>query len=169
MVWLKVGRAVLMAAAVAACGAPAPSHPPRIAIETVGLLADERVYADHTEYELQDGRTWARPNDEFRIAYQAPSGSTLFIAGADDGGPYVLMIGGQDGLPPECTHAIGYGGTDLGDGIAVEDFLWPKAPGYAGDLSPTTYPTTTRFCLDDQGRVAARVDISMLADASPSP
>lgn len=167
--WFKVSRLVWLFAVVAACGAPAPSAPRSISIQTVGLLADERVYADHTEYILADGRMWTRPNGEFRVAYQAPSGSTLFIAGTDDRGPYVILVGGQDGLPSECAHAIGYGGTDLGSGVAVEGFVWPKAPGFAGDASPTSYPTTTRFCLDDQGRVAARVEITKPAASSASP
>jgi hypothetical protein len=166
---LVTSRLAVLVAVLAACGVPAPSSPRWVSIETVGILADERVYADHTEYILSDGRMWTRQNDGFRIAYQAPSGSTLFVAGSDDDGAYVLLVGGQDGLPPECAHAIGYGGTDLGSGVAVEGFVWPKAPGFAGETIPTTYPTTTRFCLDDQARISGHVDIAGLAPSSPAP
>jgi hypothetical protein len=156
----RVGTVLLIGAAVTACGAPLPSRPSPIAIETIGLLADEQIYADHTVFILADGRRWERPNDEFRIAYQAPAGSTLFIAGTDSRGTYVLLVGGQDGLPAQCQHAIGYGGVDFGDGVAAEGFLWRKAPAYQGGAAGTVYRTTTRFCLDDQGRVASRADLT---------
>jgi hypothetical protein len=158
--WLRLGSILFTVAALAACGQQTPSRPSPIAIHTIGLLADEQVYKDHTVYVLADGRRWDRPNAAFRIAYQAQSDSTLFIAGEDGQGTYVLLVGGQDGLPADCKHAIGNGGVDFGDGIAAEGFLWRKAPTYQGAPSGTVYPSTIRFCLDDEGRVARRADLT---------
>jgi hypothetical protein len=158
--WSRLGISILAVGSVAACGAPAPTRPSPVAILTIGILADQQIYADPTLFALADGQTWERPNDDFRYAYQAPSGSTLFIARVHGRGADVLLIGGQDDLPAECRHAIGYGGIDWADGVEAEGFLWHKAPTNAGKPAGTLYPTTTRLCLDDQGRVASRAQLT---------
>ena len=163
-------RAVLGLIAVlvcASCGgaSPGPSssppqRPPAIEADTIGLLVGEHVYADRTEFLLANGTSWTRPNSGFRRVYDRPAGSTLFIAGSDSSGPWVLLVGGQDGLPSDCTHAIGYGGVDFGDGVAAAGFLWPKAPSFSGTADTSIYGSLTRFCLDNQARVSGRVDLS---------
>jgi hypothetical protein len=54
----------------------------------------------------------------------------LFVAGIDGQGEYVLLIGGQDGLPEDCPYALRHGGRDWGDAIEAQGLLWLKANGF---------------------------------------
>jgi hypothetical protein len=115
---------------------------------------------ERTTYSLVDGRTWVRPNDQFRILYELQSGATLFVAGSDNDGEYVLLIGGQDGLPAACRYALRYGGRDWGDSIESQNLLWEKAPAFVGlngpDLqSGSAYPDNAGFCLNDKAQVTS--------------
>jgi hypothetical protein len=149
---------VLTIAIVAGCGGiPVKPAPPNL--DTVGPLAGVSEGAESITYTLADGTVWAQPRDQFRILYDMPSGPTLFVAGTDRHGRYVLLIGGQDGLPDECTYALRYGGTEWGDSIESQGLLWAKAKGFAplpdGPTSGGEYPGNAGFCLDDHGAVTS--------------
>ena len=161
--------AVIISAVLAGgCGTPAPipTRPPFPNLETIGVLATQEIYADRRVFRLADGRVWGRSNEAFRIPYAQPAGSTLFVAGSDSLGTFVLLIGGQQGLPAECIHAIGYGGREWGDAIEAAGFLWRKSPVYSASALPvgSEYGTTTRFCLDDSARVTSLVVIGPTDD-----
>jgi hypothetical protein len=153
---------------VVACGTTGPisTRPPLRDLETVGLLETEELYADHRVFRLKGGQVWDRPNDAFRVAYEQPAGSTLFVAGSDAEGTFVLLIGGQDGLPSTCEHAIGYGGRDWGNAIEAEGFLWTKSAAYAGPDLPigAELPSTVRVCLNERAHATAVVDIRPSGD-----
>lgn len=171
-----LARATLVAVFVAtlggACGTreSVPTRPPLPILDTVGVLAGDEAYADHRVFRLTSGRVWDRPNEAFRIAYDRAARSTLFVAGADSEGVFVLLIGGQEGLPAACEHAIGYGGHDWGDAIEAEGFLWRKSPTYAGPVLSigTELPTTVRVCLDERAQATTIVDIRPSGDPEPS-
>lgn len=85
------------------------SPPPFPNLDVVGVLDRQEIHADHRVFVLVDGRVWDQPNDSFRVTYEQPAGSTLFVEGSDAQGVFVLLVGGQDGLSPDCSHAIGHG------------------------------------------------------------
>lgn len=145
---------------VGACDQAVPTRPPDQQLDTVGTLADMSVGEDRAWYNLADGTTWSRPTDQFRVLYDLPSRTTLFVAGIDGQGEYVLLIGGMDGLPEDCPYALRYGGREWGDAIEAQGLLWPKANGFRAlnGSSPAVgeeYPGDPGFCLDDQARVTS--------------
>ena len=148
--------AVLAGGLVAACGA-VPVRPEPPTVDMVGPLAAVHEFDDSITYELQDGREWARPKAEYEVVYDMPSGATLFVGLSDPRGSYVLLVGGQDGLPADCPYALRYGGTDWGDAIESQGFLWAKASDFvpldSGPGSGARYPDEAGFCLDDDGHV----------------
>ena len=155
-----------------ACSAPdrVTSPPPFPTLDLVGVLDRQEIYADHRVFVLANGRVWDQPNDSFRMAYERPAGSTLFVQGSDAQGVFVLLVGGQDGLPPDCRHAIGNGGVDWGNAVEAAGFLWRKAPDYAGPVVPvgTEIGTSSRFCLDDLGRVSSLAALDTGGSTPPS-
>lgn len=144
---------------VVGCGFEPPVKPPPPVIETIGVLAGLAEFDGRVRYSLADGRQWDRPKDQFRILYDMPGRDTLFVAGADSVGAYVLLVGSQDGLPVDCRYALRYGGTDWGDSIASQGLLWPKADTFVplpdGPGSGSDYPSNAAFCLDDRGSVTS--------------
>jgi hypothetical protein len=128
------------------------------AIELVGVIRQTAVDTDSTRYELEDGRIWQRPTDEFRVAYDHGGNGSLLIVGNDDEGEYVVVAGGIEGLPPECRWVIGPDGRDWGGSIESIGLLWTKSPAFvpppAGVALGESYPSRTRFCLDEQARVS---------------
>jgi len=146
-------------AIVVGCGVEPPVKPPPPVIDTIGVLAGLAEFDGRVRYSLADGRQWDHPKDQFRILYDMPGRDTLFVAGTDSVGAYVLLVGSQDGLPVDCRYSLRYGGTDWGDSIASQGLLWPKAdafvplpdrPGSASD-----YPSNSALCLDDRGSVTS--------------
>jgi hypothetical protein len=163
--WLIVGcGSVQPTAVLTPASTPMPSTTPVLA---VGILLDELIGAQTTRYRMSDGTTWERANDAFHVLYHQPSGSTLFLASVDSAGPFVMLIGGQDGLPAECRHVLGYGGLDLDGAIDVHlvnaehDVVLAKAPSFGASAIPSAgvYPETVRFCLDDDARVERAISI----------
>ncbi len=156
---LRLAVGLTLMAVVAACGVSLPVRPAAPMIDTIGVLSGINASTDRTTYTLADGRVWDRPNDQFRVAYDMPAAQTLFVAGADQDGTYVLLVGGQEGLPEDCPYALRYGGLDWGDAVESQGLLWPKAAGFTGipdqpDVG-ADYPGNAGFCLDDHGRVTS--------------
>ena len=137
---------------------PTPPMPSPQAIELVGVIRETAVNADSTRYELEDGRVWERPTDDFRVAYDNGGNGSLLIVGIDDQGEYVIVAGGIEGLPPECRWVIGPDGRDWGHSIESIGLLWAKSPDFAPSSGAIelgeSYPSRTRFCLDEQARVS---------------
>lgn len=156
---------------VGACGQAVPTRPPGQQLDTVATLAGLSVSEDRAWYDLADGTTWSRPTDQFRVLYDMPSTTTLFVAGVDGKGEYVLLIGGQEGLPENCPYALRYGGREWGDAVEAQGLLWPKANGFTAlnGSSPgvgEAYPGNAGFCLDDQARVTSVYVVAPPADSS---
>lgn len=150
---------IIATAIVVGCGPELPVKPPPPVIDTIGVLAGLAEFDGRIRYSLADGRQWDRPKDQFRILYDMPGRDTLFVAGTDRIGAYVLLVGGQDGLPVGCRYALRYGGTDWGDSVASQGLLWPKADGLVplpnGPGSGSDYPSNAAYCLDDRGSVTS--------------
>jgi len=125
----------------------------------IGPLLNVNEGDSRTMFSLADGTSWARDNDQFRTLYDLRGENTLFVAGHDNQGDYVLLVGDQDGLPEDCKYALRYGGRDWGDSIESQGLLWQKAPGFSQEEavvnSGEAYPENAGFCLDDQGRIAS--------------
>jgi hypothetical protein len=142
-----------------ACSTPVPVRPPPQALEVVAPLLSVSEFETRTMYSLTDGTSWTREKDQFRVLYDLPGVNTLFVAGRDAQGEYVLLVGDQDGLPDGCAYALRYGGRDWGDSIEAQGLLWPKAPGFddsaAAVQSGQAYPTNAGFCVDDQASVTS--------------
>lgn len=159
-------RRLLAALGVAAisilgsCADPLPSRPAASALDVVGVLLSVNEFDARTQYGLVDGTTWARPNDKFRILYDVPGENTLFVAGHDSQGEFVLLVGDQDGLPVDCTYALRFGGTDWGDAIESQGVLWRKTDDFTGLAgtpvgSGSAYPSNTGICLDGRAEATA--------------
>lgn len=145
-----------IALAIAGCG-EVPVRPEPPTVDMVGPLGSVREFDDRVTYDLQDGRQFARPKADYKLVYDMPSGPTLFVALSDPRGSYVLLVGGQEGLPAECQYSLRYGGTDWGDSIESQGFLWGKASDFipldGGPGSGAEYSSSAGFCLDEDGRV----------------
>jgi hypothetical protein len=135
---------------------PTPSLNPQ-AIELVGVIRQTAVDTTNTRYELEDGRIWERPTDQFRVVYDHGGIGDLLVVGNDDQGEYVVVAGGIEGLPPECRWVIGPDGLDRGTSVETIGLLWQKGPAFAPSANAgaigDAFPSRTRFCLDDQARV----------------
>jgi len=153
---LLCGVALLVASA---CQSLTPSSRPRSqVISTVGVVEDTEEHSDRLVIRLVGGQVWERPKDQFRIIYQAGSSPTLFVAGLDSKGTYVLLIGSLPGLPQECRYALGVSGRDWGDAVEAGGSLWPKAPNFRGSVTVgMEYPKDVRFCLNDHAQVESAV------------
>jgi hypothetical protein len=163
----------MVAVLVAGCGGTSKVRPTAPALETVGVLATVKEFDDRTEYSLTDGITWSRPKSAFRLVYDFPAGSTLFVSGTDAAGTFVYLIGRQEGLAADCQHALRYGGSDWGDSIEAQGLLWTKAPDFTGlPEAPSgtgwAYPDSVGFCLDDQARVTS-VYVASPPTGTPQP
>lgn len=160
---MRISRSALLTLAVGivatACSPLAATRPDDQRFEAVGILSDLREGATRITYTLADGRVWDRPKDQFHIVYDLPSRETLFVAGQDKDGTYVLLIGGQQGLPADCPYSLRYGGREWGDAIESQGYLWHKAdmfavvtpsPGVGAD-----YPSNALLCLSADAEVTA--------------
>lgn len=129
------------------------------AVELVGVIANTVVDTETTRYELEDGRVWQRPTEDFRVVYDQGGNGSLLVVGNDDEGEYVVVAGGIEGLPPECRWVIGPDGRDWGGSVESLGLLWAKSPGFTAPEPPVaigdTYASRTRFCLDDMARVSS--------------
>lgn len=147
-----------LAIAFVACG-EVPVKPERPTVDMVGPLAGIQEGNKRITYTLEDGRQWVRARDEYEVVYDLPSGPTLFVALSNPAGTFVLLVGGQDGLPADCSYALRYGGREWGDSIESQGFLWPKADGFVplpgGPASGGAYATNAGFCLDEQAAVTS--------------
>ena len=140
-----------------ACGNPV--RPPTPNVEKVGIVVGGRESNESMTFTLGDGTAWTRRIGQFRFKYRAEGDRTLFVAGTDQEGTYVYLIGNQQGLPPECKYALRYGGREWGDAIESHGLLWPKAPNFVGiEAGPSygaEYPQNAGLCLDDHARVTS--------------
>lgn len=156
----------LVALSVVTCG-QVPRRPAGPQLDVVSPLLGQTISEDRVWYTLGNGTTWSRSVGQFRVLYDLPSTTTLFVAGTDEAGEYVLLIGGQDGLGPDCPYALRYGGREWGDAIEAHGLLWPKAtdfrtPDGLGASVGEMFPGNVGFCLDD----AAFVTSAYLAEPS---
>jgi hypothetical protein len=167
-------KALLAALAVASiwtlagCADALPRRPDASALDVVGRLLAVNESDTRTQYGLADGTTWARLNDTFRVLYDLPGENTLFVAGHDSQGEYVLLVGDQDGLPPGCAYALRYGGTDWGDAVEGQGVLWRKAvdftPLEGAEVRPgSAYPSNAALCLNE------RAEVTSIYLAEPAP
>jgi hypothetical protein len=168
-----VGRTVAVIVGtflLAGCGAvePPPSPLPSTSLspptfEAIGILADERISDPDRTYVLADGRSFDVSMVQTRMLFDDGGGvGQPFIKGRDETGPFVGIFGLQDGLPDGCyIPGIGARGIDRGIYIEIKGVLWRKAPSFDPASAPgsngTPYPSSTRFCFDDQARVTATV------------
>jgi hypothetical protein len=174
---MRLGRSSLLALAVGlaatGCSPFAAARPDAQTLQAVGILSGSSEAEAKTTYTLSDGRTWDRPKDEFRVVYDMPSGETLFVAGQDNAGTYVLLIGGQEGLPADCPYALRYGAREWGDAIESQGYLWHKAgtfevrtpsPGVGAE-----YPGSALSCLDADANVTAVLQATPPESSEPAP
>lgn len=160
---MRSGRAAMVAVIVgsvlASCSSSTVTRPDFLEFQAVGVLGGIEEFETRTVYTLADGRKWDRPNDQFRVAYDMPAAQTLFVAGQDKDGAFVLLIGGQQGLPADCPYSLRYGGREWGDAIESQGFAWHKAGSFAGladnPAVGAEYPGNTLFCLDADAEVTA--------------
>jgi hypothetical protein len=139
-----------------ACSAQA-IRPPTSTIEAVGLIAEERFYADRIWFRLEGGQTWEPQTGTYRIIMNW--GTKLLVAGSDATGRWLATLGPQGGLPKTC-YFTPERGTEWGDGIAIAGVLFPKAPGFSFDSTPgvgSDYPLGTRFCFNINGQIASAI------------
>lgn len=174
---MRIGRSALLALLVglvaAGCSPFAATRPGAQTFEAVGILTGLSEGDTRITYTLADGRVWDRPKDQFRIVYDMPAGETLFVAGQGQGGTYVLLIGGQQGLPADCPYSLRYGGREWGDAIESQGYLWRKADTFAV-LTPTPgvgaeYPGNAIVCLDAEANVTAVLQLTPPDSSEPAP
>ncbi len=174
---MRIGRSALLTLAVgmaaAACSPFATTRPSDQTFEEVGILSGLREGDARITYTLADGRVWDRPKDQFRIVYDMAGGGTLFVAGRDTEGPYVLLIGGQQGLPLDCPYSLRYGAREWGDAIESQGYLWRKADSFAV-LTPSPgvgaeYPGSAIVCLDAEANVTAVLQVTPPEGSEPAP
>ena len=174
---MRLGRSSLLALVVGlaatGCSPLAATRPDAQTFQAVGILSGLSEFDKRIAYTLEDGRTWDRPKDQFRIVYDLPAGETLFVAGLDKTGTYVLLIGGQDGLPPDCPHSLRYGAREWGDAIESQGYLWRKAENFAV-LTPSPgvgaeYPGSAIVCLDAEANVTAVLQLTPPEGSEPAP
>jgi hypothetical protein len=171
------GRSSLLALVVGlvatGCSPLAASRPDAQGFEAVGILSGLSEANTTTTYTFADGRTWDRPKDQFRVVYDMPAGETLFVAGQDKTGPYVLLIGGQQGSPPDCPYSLRYGAREWGDAIESQGYLWHKSDDFATlTLSPgvgAEYPGSVIVCLDAGANVTAVLRVTPPEGSEPAP
>ena len=174
---MRLGRSspliLVFGLAATACSPLAATRPDAQTFQAVGLLAGVSEGDTRTTYTLADGRTWDRPKAQVRVVYDMPSGETLFVAGQDRTGTHVLLVGGQEGLPPDCPHALRYGAREWGDAIESQGYLWHKADSFAV-LTPSPgvgaeYPGSAIVCLDADANVTAVLQLTPPEDPEPAP
>lgn len=164
--------AMIVGLVVAGCSAVPATRPDFPEFQAVGVLSGIEAFEARTVYTLADGRTWDRPNDQFRVAYDMPAAQTLFVAGQDQEGLYVLLIGSQQGLPADCLYSLRYGGREWGDAIESQGFLWHKASSFAGlattPAAGADYPDNTLFCFNADAEVTAALQaVPNSSDSAP--
>jgi hypothetical protein len=158
--------AILSSFALLAVGCrpdPAPSAlasialatPPGISeISAVGTILDYSQAGPNIDFRLRDGRSLSFDLSIVRMVARGAGDPILLVSGRDAAGPWVAVIGHPAGTPAGC-HTLDQPGDDLGASIAIAGIRWPKAPALAATnvVPGQSYPPSTRFCLDDLGRV----------------
>lgn len=149
--------ALAAAAVLSACLGPQASRPPPSTIVAIGLIAEERENDGSLWFQLEDGQTWEATTGTYRRI--SDWGMRLLVAGTDASGIWVATFGPQQGLPADCYFSPEVG-TEWGDGIAINGVVWPKAPSFVADSTPSIgrdYPGGTRFCLNPAGQIASTI------------
>jgi hypothetical protein len=157
-----VGSFVLAVALISGCSAqpPSPPAPSPPTIQTLGILAEERLADPNRTYVLADGRTIDISLEQTRVLFDGGFGQP-FVAGTDETGPFVAVFAHQDGLPDDC-HVVpaGADGIERGGFIEIKGVLWRKALTFHSPETPNPgdhYQSGTRFCFDEQVQVASTV------------
>lgn len=149
-------------------------------LQTIGILAGLREDAGTFAYTLIDGRTWTRVKDQFRIRYDMASDRTLFVAGNDEQGSYVLLIGSQQGVcrirvctPSDTAGASGAIRSRAGDSCGARA-RHSRVSIRASPSARSALSERCRACLDNAATVTGVLratpegGISMAAGASVS-
>ncbi len=140
---------------VSACLGPQAARPAQSTIVAVGLIAEQRFESAGLTFTLEGGKTWEAATGTYR--WITNWGTKLLVAGTDASGIWLATFGPQQGLPANCYFSPEVG-TEWGDGIAIKGVLWPKAPSFVADTTPSVgsdYPGGTRFCLNSAGQIAS--------------
>jgi hypothetical protein len=131
-------------------------------IKAVGILTSENDADPIRTYGLADGRTFEISIESTRVLFNGGGLGQPFVLGSDSAGAFVAIFSHQDGLPDDChIPGIGVVGIKRGAFIEVNGVLWRLSPTFnAGAALPANgqpFPGATRFCFDDQGRIASIV------------
>ncbi len=154
--WL-LACSLVSGCAPAALPTAEPTATPSLSrILTVGEVLTEQARAPSVSFGLADGRTVSFDLGSTRLIARGAGEPSLLVAGRDDTGEWLAVIGHQDGTPDDC-HVLNQPGYEMGTTIAIAGIRWTKAPALqAQGLTPArgaAYPDGTRFCLDSLARV----------------
>ena len=138
---------------------PRPPAPPRI--DFAGVPAEVRTYADRWSYILDDGTVIDVPQETSRTVTRFGASGPLVLIGRDAIGRFVASFSPQDGLPDGCymTNDVGI---ERGVAIEIGGVLFIKDEEFVPSAVPPgmdrPYPSGTRFCFGEDGRVTSVVD-----------
>lgn len=125
-------------------------------IAVVDRVLEERQRAPIIEMRLSDGHWVIYDLAVVRTVHMGAGEPRLLVAGRDDRGEWIAVVGHQAGTPEGCFVLNGPG-FEFGTDIAIAGVRWPAAFGLVvpgGRPAPgSPYPSGTRFCLDELGRV----------------
>ncbi len=134
---------------------PAPLVPPTI--EFAGLVTDISTFADHHEFTDAAGVIHAVAFDQHRDVTGNGCCGQLVVLGTDASGPFLATFQTQGGLPDDC-FVENDAGMDQGSHVEIHGVLWRKARALQGAVpAGVAYPSGTRFCFDEHGRIAGIV------------
>ena len=156
--WLFLGSWVASCAPASTAAFEPAAIPPQSRLVSLGEIAAERHRAQLAEFDLADGTRLSFDLHATRVIVRGGGRPALLVAGRDDAGEWLAILGHQDGTPDGC-HVLNQTGHELGSSIAIAGARWTKAPGLASAGGPpplgAAYPPGTRFCLDGSARVNA--------------
>ena len=156
LVWLALVPMLLVActSGVESTGPP----PPAYTFDIVGEIAAQSVANNRLIFSLESGRTVELDEKAVRVLFETGETPRLLVTGRDAIGDCLVVVGKQDGMPPDC-NVVNREGREWGAGIELVGLVWPKAPAFRADTPiparGSPYPDGTRFCLDDHARLAA--------------
>jgi hypothetical protein len=160
--WRALGASVALLLGPSACiseDAPltpgaAPSAPPDI--EFAGIVTDARTIDGQHRFTDSAGVEHAVDTDAYRMIGAYACCLDLVVLGRDADGAFLATFRKLNGPPdPDCLGAYDFG-VDRGDHIELFDILWLKAPEFEGAVpADSGYEMGTRFCFDEEGRVAS--------------
>lgn len=153
----------LVAMLTVACNSLGESTPPQAASSTfdvVGVVTGHSVTSNRLIFDLEGGDTVEFDRDVVRVLFESGAAPRLLISGRDKSGDWLVVVGGQEGMPSDCS-VVNAAGIEWGKRIDLFGILWPKSDAFQVDMPlpalGSPYPDGTRFCLDASARVAAAI------------